>query len=49
VHDEIIFLAPTNEADEALKWAIEQMIQPPEWAWEVPLAAEGGWDKGYSK
>jgi DNA polymerase len=49
VHDEVVFLAPTEEADQALQWAIETTTIPPSWALDAPLDAEGGWDKGYSK
>jgi len=48
-HDEIIFLAPIAEAEKALEFAIEVMSTPPAWAPTLPVAAEGGWAKEYSK
>lgn len=48
-HDEIVFLADENKADEALDCALEIMSTPPAWATGLPLAAEGGWDVNYSK
>ena len=48
-HDEVIFLIPENEADEGLAWSLDIMSQPPKWAQTLPVAAEGGWDKVYSK
>ncbi len=48
-HDEIIFVAHENEADAALGWAIETMRQAPAWAEGLPLDAEGGYAKEYSK
>lgn len=41
VHDELVFLAPEDEADEAVLWAVKVMSQSPEWWPEIPLAAEG--------
>lgn len=48
-HDEVAFLARSDEADEALKWGLEVMHTPPEWAPDLPVAAEGGHDTVYSK
>lgn len=48
-HDEIVFLAPEKEAEEAMNFALTRMRQPPEWAPGIPLDAEGGYDKVYSK
>lgn len=48
-HDEIVFVAPKKEAQEALVWAIELMSKPPVWAPELPLSAEGGHSVSYSK
>jgi len=48
-HDEISFLAPEAEAQEAYDFAVSTMITPPSWAPDLPLAAEGGWDVCYSK
>lgn len=42
VHDELIFLVPENEPEEAaMDFAIECLTQPPAWAPNLPLAAEG--------
>jgi len=48
-HDEIVFLAKKKEAPAALAWAIELMSQPPSWAPDLPLSAEGGHAPEYSK
>jgi DNA polymerase I-like protein with 3'-5' exonuclease and polymerase domains len=48
-HDEVVFLAPENEGQEAYEWARTVMNSPPSWAPDLPLASEGGWDVCYSK
>ncbi len=48
-HDEIVFVAPEAEGKAALAWAIELMSQPPWWAPDLPLFAEGGFDVAYIK
>ena len=48
-HDEIVCLAPTEEADAALDFMIDTMRQPPAWCSDLPLNAEGGHDYNYSK
>lgn len=48
-HDEIICVVPTKKADKALKHIIEIMSTAPDWAPDLPLAAEGGYDTSYSK
>lgn len=48
-HDEIVFMVPSKEADEALKWGLEVMHTPPKWAPDLPVAAEGEYDDFYSK
>lgn len=48
-YDENIALVPEEEADEAMEWMIDLMKQPPEWAASIPLDAEGGYAKEYSK
>lgn len=47
VHDELLCLVPENEADEGLKWCIEQMTIEPKYLPGIPLAADGGWHKRY--
>jgi len=48
-HDEIVCIAEDHEADECLAFMIEQMSTPPHWAPDLPLGAEGGFDRCYSK
>lgn len=51
VHDEVVYLVPEDEADEALNYIIERMCDQPRWArWKsypVPFAAEGDIAKRY--
>lgn len=49
VHDEIVVVAREDDACNTLDKMIELMCIPPAWAPEIPLAAEGGYDKAYSK
>jgi len=42
VHDELIALAPEDEAQEAFDWVIEQMTMEPSYMPGIPLAADGG-------
>ena len=48
-YDENAALVPKSEADEGTAWIIEQMKKRPSWAASLPLDAEGGWAKEYSK
>lgn len=48
-YDEIVALLPEEEADDGLGWMLEQLRTSPPWAASIPLAAEGGWAKEYSK
>lgn len=48
-YDENIAVVPEREADEALEWMIDLMRTPPQWAGDLPLDAEGGYAKEYSK
>lgn len=48
-HDEVIYLAPEYEADEALAFGLEVMSQTPDWAPELPISAEGAYDYYYCK
>lgn len=48
-HDEIVSLIPENEIEEGSAWTQEQLLIPPAWAHDLPLAAEGGYDRCYSK
>jgi hypothetical protein len=42
VHDELIAIAPEDEAQEALDWVLAQMTMEPKYLPGIPLAAEGG-------
>jgi DNA polymerase len=48
-HDEILAVAPESMAPTALGFMLHTMRQPPIWAPDLPLDAEGGWAKEYSK
>ncbi len=48
-HDEVVYLAPTAEATEALQFGLDLMKTPPAWCPGIPLDAEGGYDVRYSK
>ncbi len=41
VHDEVVYLAPEAEADEAVAFGIAEMSKSPVWWPAIPLAAEG--------
>jgi len=48
-YDENVALVPESEADEGTQWIIDEMKKRPSWAASLPLDAEGGWAKEYSK
>jgi DNA polymerase len=48
-YDENVALIPEAEAEEGTKWMNEVMSTSPKWAASLPLAAESGYAKGYSK
>jgi hypothetical protein len=48
-HDEIVVICKKKDADRCLKDLLQIMSTPPEWAPDLPLAAEGGYDVNYSK
>lgn len=48
-HDEIISICPERYAEIRFNQMIGIMSQPPDWAPDLPLAAEGGWARNYSK
>ena len=48
-HDEVVFLAKTRDAPAALAWGLEIMKTSPSWAPDLPVSAEGGYDRVYSK
>lgn len=49
VHDEIIIVAPDTNPHATMAKIIDDMCQPPPWAIDIPLDAEGGYDVRYSK
>lgn len=48
-HDELIAIAREDEADEALEFMLDTMCTPPTWCADIPLDAEGGYAREYSK
>lgn len=48
-HDELVALATDDQAPQLLEHMIEVMSTPPTWAQDLPLAAEGGYARNYSK
>lgn len=49
VHDEILAVCRTEDAERVYDRMGEIMSKPPAWAVALPLASEGGWDKVYIK
>jgi DNA polymerase I-like protein with 3'-5' exonuclease and polymerase domains len=49
VHDEIVFLIPENDADDALKHGLDILGQPPSWCSDLPLEVEGAYAPNYIK
>ena len=49
VHDEIVLISQANTPDATMEKLIAHMCTPPEWAKDIPLDAEGGYDVSYSK
>ena len=47
VHDELVFVVPTELADKCKRIALEEMSRRPAWAPTLPLSAEAGWGKSY--
>lgn len=48
-HDEIVTCVPEDEAQQTLEMKIKVMSTPPDWCKNLPLGAEGGFDRVYSK
>lgn len=48
-HDELVWVAPEHEADEALAFGTNAMKISPSWALTCPLNAKGGYARNYSK
>ena len=49
VHDEGVFLLPEKEADEGMEFLYDVFTTAPKWCPDIPLSAEGGHAKNYSK
>lgn len=49
VHDEVVVLVREDQADECLDYALQCFQQPPAWAAELPLSAEGTISPHYLK
>lgn len=49
VHDEIVMMMPDDNSDDRQARLEDLMRVPPDWAPDLPLDSEGGWDTCYSK
>ena len=49
VHDAAVILVPESEKDEAMKYVIECMSAPPEWAKGLPVACEAKYGHSYGE
>lgn len=48
-HDEIVWVAPKSEADEALKFGFDIMTTAPSWCPDLPLGVTGQYGERYTK
>lgn len=48
-HDEVVYLAPTRYAQRALDEGLETLSTSKDWYSDIPLTAEGGYAREYSK
>ena len=48
-HDEIVTCVPEAQAQQCFDDMVRIMTTPPKWAPDLPLGAEGGWARNYSK
>ena len=48
-HDEVVCLVPERDAPAALELVLGELRRPPVWAPDIPLDAEGGFARSYSK
>lgn len=48
-HDEVVALAPEQQAEECMSLMFKEMTVAPSWMPGLPLKAEGGWSRNYSK
>jgi len=49
VHDAAVILVPESEKDEAMKYVIECMSTPPDWAKGLPVACEAKYGHSYGE
>jgi len=49
IHDEVILVAPDKDPDVIIQQMYDIMCIQPEWATDLPLDVEGGYDKSYIK
>jgi DNA polymerase len=49
VHDEVVCLVPEEEAEEAERWVLTQMVMEPNYMKGIPLDAETGCNKRYGE
>ncbi len=49
VHDEVIMIGNNDNPSATMSQIIDDMCIAPEWALDIPLDAEGGFDRSYSK
>lgn len=49
VHDELVIVARDTDPDATMKAILQDLCTPPAWAPNLPLSAEGGYDRMYSK
>ena len=49
VHDEVVLIGPNENPDATMDYIISVLCKPPLWAAELPLDAEGGYARNYSK
>ena len=49
VHDEVILMGPEDNCDVHMDRILKVMKTPPDWCKDLPLDAEGSYDKAYSK
>ena len=49
VHDEVIISAPNDCPDATMQKIFDDLCTPPEWALNLPLDVDGGYDTSYSK
>lgn len=47
VHDELIYITPSHQAEWLRDLVIEEMRKPPRWGLDIPLDAEGGIGQSY--